>query len=331
MDKADIEGWCRIEDSKINGSLSAQYLECRRSLDLSEASLETPLHNQTDDYIALNLSGVQVKRGLSMPRTYVNGGIDLSLASCDILDDAQSGWMCGNDQNQSNSSNNSHNVNLHGFQYRLFANASAYDATSSKDSVFTVRKSWLKRSPDKVNCFNPQPWRQAASVLNSMGYEQVSRKLSIERRTQERKAKNASLMTKVQGWFLYWLAEYGFNPWKTLAWSLAVIFLFGFVFNMYPEAFAQVRYGDLIQPSLEGQNQYPTFNGFLYSLDTFVPIIDLGFETYWRADTSKSSTSLTFNLGSVLAILFVLERLIGAVLVALTITGFTGFLSRDEQ
>jgi hypothetical protein len=62
----------------------------------------------------------------------------------------------------------------------------------------------------------------------------------------------------------------------------------------------------------------------MYSLDVFLPFVDLGMEKYWRPKT-------TTWLGVVLYYLSVFEGLIGAFMISLVVTGFTGLLTRDER
>jgi hypothetical protein len=69
---------------------------------------------------------------------------------------------------------------------------------------------------------------------------------------------------------------------------------------------------------------YPRFDPLMYSLDVFLPLVDLGVEKYWRVNTGT-------RLGVALYYLSVLEGIIGAALLLLIVTGFTGLLTRDEK
>ena len=130
---------------------------------------------------------------------------------------------------------------------------------------------------------------------------------------------------------LHYSSRYGYQPWWTVAWALGIVAAFGAVYGhatgvwgMSTAApdFIQIAAGDVYwQGNEQGHEQraYPAFNPFLYSLDVFIPILDLGMDDFWRPKTNW------------LYLLAVLEEFLGAFLVALAITGFTGLLSKEDQ
>ena len=157
-------------------------------------------------------------------------------------------------------------------------------------------------------------------------------------------------------WLLHFLADYGFNPWKTIGWSLVVVFACGWLFAVAancgwscpitvdtPAAIGQasavkppsassvepppatmgdfyaIGAGNVFSDTIAKQSVYPEFNAWLYSLDQFIPILNLGMDDFWRPQ----------NEG--LYIVSILEQFVGAFLVALAITGFTGLLTHDEH
>ena len=66
-------------------------------------------------------------------------------------------------------------------------------------------------------------------------------------------SKKCVINDKSSGVVSVWLAEYGFNPWKTLAWSLAVIFVFDLFLICIQRHLRRFDMEIFIQPSLEGQ------------------------------------------------------------------------------
>ena len=92
-----------------------------------------------------------------------------------------------------------------------------------------------------------------------------------------------------------------------------------------------VQYGSL-DPAFANR-AYPPFNPILYSLDMFVPIMDLGAEGYWKANIRANASIAGAQVpgGWIFTIGLVLERFIGAILIAIAVTGFTGLLTRDEK
>ncbi|MBU1305633.1 MAG: hypothetical protein KKF33_08955, partial [Alphaproteobacteria bacterium] len=210
----------------------------------------------------------------------------------------------------------------------------------------------------------PQPWRQAAGVLRGMGYDQAAQSLSIERRVRERLADNTPRFQRLVSWFLHAVADYGFNPWKTVLLSVATIVVFAALYwggtaicgdpnlRMGSTAcdgqplFIAVQLSNV---DVSAPGGYPRFDPLAYSLGAFVPLFDLGTEPYWRANAGAGewfsvpvwlgppaqngrwSFSLTWSWGMTVYWLFVLERFVGAILLAIAVTGFTGLLTRDER
>jgi hypothetical protein len=71
---------------------------------------------------------------------------------------------------------------------------------------------------------------------------------------------------------------HGYRPLRALAWGLAIVIL-GIVFF-------QVGHwaGHMPQTNEFDQATNPTFYSIVYSADTFLPIIDLGWQEQWRPD-----------------------------------------------
>jgi hypothetical protein len=109
------------------------------------------------------------------------------------------------------------------------------------------------------------------------------------------------------------------------------------------DAFADFR-ADKLSPA------YHPFNAFVYSLDTFLPIINLGLKDYWMPDPAlhPRSNALVgtrlgdwlgthlprgarwrfFNSGRALRVYFWCHLLLGWVLITLFVSGFTGIIRR---
>jgi len=239
---------------------------------------------------------------------------------------------------------------LDGFEYRFFAHPSG-QPDGVKD-IGRARTDWLAgQSVEELReRFNPQPWKQAATVLRSMGYDEDAQDLSIERRVRQRFARSTPVGRRFISWLLHKTADYGFNPWKTVCISIGVILGFAVVYfwgvracdgygvwSSTPGAcgqappFAAVRYGD-IRPGI-AEHAYPAFNPIMYSLDIFVPVLDLGAESYWHANTA-AMRPVGYGIRRVGLLLYlgvVIERFLGAILIAIAVTGFTGLLTRDEK
>jgi hypothetical protein len=85
---------------------------------------------------------------------------------------------------------------------------------------------------------------------------------------------------------------------------------------------------------------YPDFNRWLYSLDTFVPIINFGQKDYWAPPVAckkpgqpglirGGSIRLCLREIQVLYLYRWLHIIVGWVLITLVVTGFTGLVRKE--
>ena len=310
-----------------------------------------------------------------MPDKLSDGIIDLSRARCDTIEDPSEGWpeplarhekacakrSCITEEN-ADPLDVQHLV-LDGFEYSHFEFPAG--TTSDAGDIAQARIAWLAAQPARhlIEHFNPQPWRQTASVLRAMGYDEAAQKVSIERRVRQRLSDGTPFFQRLVSWSLHKIADYGFNPWKTVIIAMVFMALCAVVYwagvqsrggaetlvdpqlaSSEQPAFVQVRFGDIA--STNGQaSKYPAFNALIYSLDTLLPFPELGMESFWRPNTNAwvkfgtrlepSSNSVLSEtqipIGWVLYVLSMVESVVGALLVAIAITGFTGLLTRDEK
>jgi hypothetical protein len=81
--------------------------------------------------------------------------------------------------------------------------------------------------------------------------------------------------------------------------------------------------------------EYPRFNAFVYSMDLFLPIIDLQQEAFWRPQGSKSvvrsfgGDRYTIYAGSVALNYARLHVAIGWALSTLLVAALTGIIKKD--
>ncbi len=235
-------------------------------------------------------------------------------------------------------------------------------------SVAKARTTWLEgqATRDLAHRFKPQAWLALGQLLEAQGYHDDARALSIARRRRERRAATATAGLRWQGRLLDMLALYGFNPWRTVLWMALVVFAFAGVWSSaarhcgerdcFDESVLVVTNRDAYTPE-RFQAVYPGFNAFAYSLDLAVPFVSLGYADHWRPNTSwrpfaevplpdigvwagtagqdsagrvvTKPPSLTLTWGGLLYAASVIEQLLGLVLGALAVTGFTGLLQKD--
>jgi hypothetical protein len=164
----------------------------------------------------------------------------------------------------------------------LFLNGFAYDQIDSRASPSAdIQNKWLRHQ--RQDQFLAQPYDQLAAALRNMGRQEEGVKVMIAKNEDHgRRADNF--------WDWCWynglgrLIGYGYRPWNALGVSLIVVgigtllFWRGFRYKILvptdEKAYEAHKNGQLSE-------SYPRFNPFIYSLETFVPLVKLGVDQYW--------------------------------------------------
>jgi hypothetical protein len=215
------------------------------------------------------------------------------------------------------------------------------------------RLDWIRRQNLKDN-FSPQPYEQAARVLQASGHQEAAIKVLIGKQDDLRKYGGLSKVKQFWNWFLSRTIAHGYKPHRALLFSLAIIYIGLFVFDLgYThgliepselEAYSISNTRDastpaLIYPDSNSSSQmpktppsYPEFYSLIYSVDVFLPIIDFHQESFWipRASRGKKISPFTLRWGGVLLAYFWLHILLGWVFTSLWVAGFTGLVRRLE-
>lgn len=386
-DSARVEGGVTLTRSTFTGLVYARALCVSQALNLRDSLLcasllheEDPAHpmpvaqsghafDKEQDF-ALKLREAEIGGALTLPFKPVKGVIDLGHTSCNLLIDCAESWppalSLGQEIaparamiEQDGTTRDVQHLVLDGFTYRYleFPDGRSGDMLQGiSNDIAQARVRWLsaQAASDLHNPFNPQPWRQAASVLREMGYDRASQYVAIQRRVHERHSRDTPFRQRWINLVLQHVADYGYNPWKALLYCMVVIVIMGLLHHgavalcgqplldeiaarCSSQLYVPVRFGDVAPKDFV--SNYPAFSPFAFSLDTFVPLFDLGSETYWRPSTASwlsgampwAQEPLELPLGWILYIGFIVERILGAILLAIAITGFTGLLTREEK
>jgi hypothetical protein len=181
-----------------------------------------------------------------------------------------------------------------------------------------------------------QPYEHLIAVLRRQGYEKDARWVAIAKPETRRKRGGLRQWTRCWSWVLKVILGYGYKPERALIWAFLFVFI-GF------RVFYWGRSEELIQPAKgptyigEADNgkelvsSYPSFDPLAYSIDTFLPIIDIQQSEYWRPDTSKKCWLLQKerSCGAFLRIYLWIHIIFGWLLTTLFVIGFTGLVRKD--
>jgi hypothetical protein len=275
---------------------------------------------------ALNMVRGQVRGAVMMWQGFrTEGRLSLAHATAGLLIDEEASWPA------------SRHLLLQGFIYTTIAGP-----TDAK-----ARRAWLERQP--TTPFSPQPYQQLAKVLRETGHEAAAKRILIAQEKARRK--HGELGWWARGWSMLLGATigHGYRPWQALLWAVFWVTLGGILFDagydkeiMIP---AKAEAYDTTKKTRQETAFYPAFNRWLYSLDTFVPIINFGQKDYWGPQVA-CNTSVAIKGGwtnsaakggirlcifgiRVLYLYRWLHIIVGWVLITLVVAGFTGLVRKE--
>ena len=194
---------------------------------------------------------------------------------------------------------------LDGFEYEWISPSSPQDVDT--------RLKWINRQ----SLYYPQPFDQLATVFRRNGQDQEAAEVLI--------AKQRARRNTLQGWwsrycdaFLYWSVRYGWQPWRPFRAGVVAVLL-----PVYGIVLAVQATGLGIGLSDAPAWIHPIILGF-FTLDYFLPIVDLGIDLFWKIDTASGETFAW------LAVLFLwILGLVGWVVVTLALAALTGIVKRE--
>lgn len=192
--------------------------------------------------IALRLVSVSADQVVMQFAETPVGGVDLHHAHVrSVLDDPQT-WPPV--------------LLLHGFSYDLLQ--TPLDAKS--------RLRWL--GPSQEERYLPDVYSQLAGVLRSLGRGQDARNILIAR--ERRRRREVNRLGKLWSDLLWIIVGYGYRDWLAGLWLLGFLIVGSVIFSLaWPSGFEALK------------TPAPAFNPVAYTVDTLLPVIDLGQQSAW--------------------------------------------------
>lgn len=175
---------------------------------------------------------------------------------------------------------------------------------------------------EKGEDFQSQPHQQMIAVLRRTGQIEDAREVAID--LQRRRMWRRPLYQRIVPQSLLELIGYGYRPTRVLPWILILWLVGAFVFGVIHEI-----------PSAETSTDdkpRPAFIALAYSLDTFLPIIDLHQEDHWEPLGPRVEFRWTswFWWRDFLPQLYLwLHITAGWVLTTIAVAGFTGIVRKE--
>jgi hypothetical protein len=211
------------------------------------------------------------------------------------------------------------NLILDGFVYTRFAMGPT-DATR--------RLGWIDRQPQ--GRFLPQPFLQLAKVLRESGDNAGAREVLTQMEDSRLEHGNLGRMSRIWQWIKWCGIGYGYKPWRALNLGLGIVAVSAIFFWLGYRAGAvtptdRTAFQIFETQSMGDQNSnslayYPRFYSLIFSLDTFLPIINLGEKDHWRPNSNMGAW------GQILQFWLWIEIALGWLLTTLFVAGLTAII-----
>ncbi|MFZ0660152.1 MAG: hypothetical protein WAM05_15615 [Candidatus Binataceae bacterium] len=244
--------------------------------------------------------------------------LDLADATAQSLYDDRESWPAAG------------NLDLDGFVYNAIIGG---PATASE------RLQWLALQPAG---YRPRPYRQLAQVLREEGRDDGAVEVQIAQRVAQRRFGNLSASERAWNLMLEATIGYGYKPLRALWWIGGFVILgallFGAGYRMRVITPTESDAYEAFERSGDTPRHYPPFNALVYSLENFLPVVDLHQGMFWRPNPrhparSRRTDSDSAGSGTATATLLRwylwMHILAGWILTPLLFAGLSGLIRPD--
>jgi hypothetical protein len=194
----------------------------------------------------------------------------------------------------------------------------SYDAIAGIPSKSRERKLWVNSRLKYLRLqgndrFTLQPHRKLAEILRKSGYEDNANDVLIDMHKSTREQGGFSLLRWLWSWIIQWTIGFGYRSHRAFVWASLFVLIGALIFR------TGYRAGYFVPVKQEGQAVH--FSSIGYSLDAFLPIINLHQEDLWMpADRGR---------GILVQIYYWIHICLGWALITLGVAGFTGLIRKE--
>lgn len=295
-DTVDVRGNVFLgEGFHAKGAVRLPLAKIGGDLDCSGGTLENAGKN------ALSADGANVQGRLFLKNGFrAQGVVRLVMARVGVLADDKDSWPA------------SGCLDLEGFIYDNLAGPD-----DAKSRLGWIQRQYPKDKKEWKGKFQPQPYEQLAAVLKRMGHESDARKVIIAKHQASRKYGRLGRTMRLANWLFDWTMGYGYRLRRLLAAAVVIVIIGCVLFGLGWDNGLMERVKDsVVSPDSR------CFCPFVYSLDAFLPIVNLHQEDYWLPAAEGC-------LGYFLCGYLWVHIMAGWVITTLLVAGLTGLARRD--
>lgn len=196
-----------------------------------------------------------------------------------------------------------------------------YDSFAGPERSTSDRIAWLGRQKE----FSPQPYEQAVQVLRHMGHEKEAKRVARAKQTELRRRGKLGWLARAWNMALGIATGHGYQVWRVFLASILVVVVGAFIFESSLGDRVMTTVKDRPSDYKEGTRcppKLPCFDALVYSLDVFLPVIDLRQESYWLP-VGGGEHAIAYQR------YYWLHVVLGWVLTTLMVAGLTGLIKKD--
>ena len=322
-----IEGGC----FRIEGNINLIGVEVGGTVKFKGASFASTSASPISSDISL--LGARIKRELIWKEVVSPTQVilDLQMARIGRLSLSSDSWL------------EPGNLRLNGLVYDQLEMENPPRLHSVKGRVWRdidARIEWLRLQGKQ---FHYQPYEQLVTSLRKHGRDKDAKTVLV---AKARDRADLTEMAFIEKWwhkFLGLTIGYGYLPWRALLISVGIIIFGTLTFWIghkseiiketklveYVEYVEYVVAGDPNVPrKLSVREDYPNFNPLVYSLDMFVPLVDLRQAAYWLPSVYEGQKEKMLTEVRLMRFYMWFHILAGWVLTSLLVVGLSGLVKR---
>jgi hypothetical protein len=307
-----LAGWGKDGDVEVTGVANFSFDRVTNNFIVDHAKfLGAPGDNH--GFVGTSMT---VARSFTWRNVTLQNGAQLDLrdASVEALLDDQQSWPAPG------------RLNIDGFTYNGLESeaGSRVDGRAYRNAVES-RLRWLALQPPG---FYSQPYNELAKYYSGTGDDAAAATVLVAE--EDDRYQRMGLLGRLSGDFLRATIGYGHRPLLAFNWSILIV-LIGWVVVMMGKRAGVMR---LTWPENTPPPSTDHFNGLhplLYSLDVFLPFVDLHQEHYWWPDEGSkgeckfAGRTITIR-GSSLRLYLWMQIIAGWLLSAIFVAGITGLI-----
>jgi len=291
-----FEGNVRLIGASVDGNL-----ECEAAKFVAGSRLDAQQANIAGTFVWTGVSNIGATETASL-------SLDLGQASVGRFEDDIESWP------------RKGGLVLNGLEYGRIANG----PTDAK-----ARLQWLAKQGGSLR---PQPYQHLVKIMREIGDDAGAKQVLISFEDEHRKQETNVFRRLWRGVLKYTIA-YGYRPYYALGWAVLVVLIGACLFG-------RGRSAGIVAPSDKDAYQfftdnahlapiyYPRFSSPVYSLDAFLPIINLGLKDHWTPNANLGVRVLGHTGGWWLRDYLWVHIILGWVLTTLFVAGISGVVSR---